>query len=124
MILVMSATDGSGRTLKLERGPTVPEWGGPEAGLPGKAFAKVLRDLTSGESPAVSYWNQTLVESDNRIPAYATDVSEYEFAAGGTAETKVEARLIFRRLFHRLAQQKRWDSPDILLARVSAETSG
>jgi hypothetical protein len=67
MILTISATDGEGQTLPQLSGPTVPEWGGAQSGLPGKAYAKVLCDVVSGEYPVVSYWRQALIISDNRI---------------------------------------------------------
>ena len=47
----------------------MPDWGGAQAGLPGIAFAQVLRDVITGESPVVSYWKQALMESENRIRA-------------------------------------------------------
>lgn len=49
MILTVVATDSEGRALPLRSGSTVPDWGGDQAGLPGKAFAKVLRDVRRGE---------------------------------------------------------------------------
>jgi hypothetical protein len=58
----------------------VPQWGGvgdPHeghyAGLPGKAFAKVLQEIWTGLSPSAAYWNATRVLSDNRLAAIATD---------------------------------------------------
>lgn len=116
MILVVAATDGQGQALPLQDGPVVPDWGGDVASQPGKAFAKVLRDLESGQEPAASYWNPTVIVSDNRIPAFGADTSVYEFEAppGGTVE--VEATLIFRRAFWELMEAKRWDdTPDIVM---------
>jgi len=66
-ILAVTATDEQRQTLVQLSGPTVPDWGGTQAGLPGKAFAKVLRDVETGESLVVSYWKQALIVSDNRI---------------------------------------------------------
>ena len=115
MILVVSAADGQGQPLPLQSGSTVPDWGGDLAGQPGKAFAKVLRDLNSGEEPTVAYWNPTIVVSDNRIPAFGADTSVYEFAAPPTGTVNVEATLIFRRAFWELMQAKRWDTPDVVM---------
>ena len=115
MILVVNATDGQGQALPLQSGPTVPDWGGDQAGKPGKAFAKVLRDLDTGQEPAASYWNPTVIVSDNRLPAFGVDTSVYEFIAPPSGPVNVEATLIFRRAFWELMQSKRWDTPDIVM---------
>jgi hypothetical protein len=116
MILVVTATGEGGLPLSQRDGLTVPDWGGDEAGLPGTAFAKVLRDIETGEEPVVNYWKQTLITSDNRIPAFAANTSQYTFALPDSAgEVQVSARLIFRRVFQSLADQKDWDIPDLLM---------
>lgn len=114
MILVVSAIDEDGSELALIEGPLLPDWCGDEAGLPGVAYAKVLRDVETGESPVVNYWKQTLIESDNRIAALETDWSTYRFqSAEGTIT--VRAVVLFRRLFQELAEAKDWNMPDILM---------
>jgi hypothetical protein len=115
MILVVTATDGQGQTLPLQNGPVVPNWGGDMAGRPGKAFAKVLRDLNSGEEPTAAYWNPTIIVSDNRIPAFGVDTSAYEFGAPPAGTVNAEATLIFRRAFWELMGAKRWDTSDIVM---------
>lgn len=121
MILVVRARDGSGRDLAQMVGETVPAWGGvgqaadDYAGRPGKAFAKVLRNLNTGEEPTAAYWNPTIVVSDNRIPALQADTSVYEFAVLPHTTVSVEATLIFRRAFKSLMVAKRWDKPDIVM---------
>ncbi len=126
IILLVKAIDAQGRELSLIEGPTVPEWGGKEsaaddyAGKPGKGYAKILENLWTEDSPAVSYWRQTIVRQDTRIPALATDASTYSFAAprGGGA-VRVEATLIFRRAFKTLAQVKGWELQDILMSKAT-----
>jgi len=100
----------------------VPEWGGTGdprqgyyAGLPGKAFAKVLEELWTEISPSGAYWNPTRILSDNRIAAFATDTSTYTFAAPDGEEVVVEVTLLFRRAFIELMDQKGWDVPDIIM---------
>jgi hypothetical protein len=122
MILVVTATDRQGHALPSQGGPRVPDWGGAQAGQPGTAFAKVLRDVISGESPVVSYWKQTLVASDNRVPALGSDTSAYTFAAlaaGGPVTVSVELR--FRRVFQAVMEAKGWDTPDILMETAYVE---
>jgi len=123
MILVVQAADDQGRAIVQSAGPKVPAWcgeGDPAqgcyGGLPGKAFAKVLEDRWTGLSPTGAYWNPTNVVSDNRIPALATDRSRYIFRApvGGA---QIEVRLLFRRAFKELMEQKGWNDPDILMGR-------
>jgi hypothetical protein len=114
MILTVAARDREGRGLAQEGGPVVPDWGGAQAGLPGKAFAKVLQDVETGEAPVVSYWKQALIVSDNRIPAMASDVSTYAFAAPEAGDqVTVTVDLRFRRAFQGVMDPRGWESPDI-----------
>jgi hypothetical protein len=121
MILVVEAWGGQGQALTLLDGTRVPGWGGAQAGQPGKAFAKLLRDAQTGEWPVVSYWKQALIVSDNRIPALGSDASIYEFAlpsAGGTVTVTAELR--FRRVFQGVTDARGWDKPDIVMEEAWA----
>jgi hypothetical protein len=118
----VTATDANGVRLALLEGPTIPDWGGegdPDegyyAGLPGVGFAKILMELWTEVSPTGAYWNPTVVVSDNRLAAFATDASDYTFAAPMQGAVTVEVRLLFRRAFIELMDQKGWDVPDILM---------
>ncbi len=122
MILLVRVTDGQGQASSLLDGSTVPEWGGVGdpaqgyyAGLPGKAFAKVLSELWTEVTPTGAYWNPPRVMSDNRIPAFAADTSTYTFAAPESGGVTVEVRLIFRRAYRQLMDWKGWDVPDIVM---------
>jgi hypothetical protein len=124
MILLVRAAGPGGGKLELLDGPFLPEWAGegdPEegyySGLPGKAYAKVLEELWTEVSPSGAYWNPTRVLSDNRLPALASDVSHYTFAAPREGEATIEVRLLFRRAYKELMDLKGWESPDILMAR-------
>ena len=130
LILWVDARDGQGNMLTLLQGTTLPDWcgvgdpaDGDYAGLPGKAFAKVLQELWTEVYPSGAYWNQTRILSDNRIAAFDTDRSTYVFAApeGGTAT--VEVTLLFRRAFRQLMDWKDWQVPDIVMERSSLELS-
>ena len=133
MILLVEAKDEQGNTLAQVAGERVPEWGGigdPQAGyyagLPGKAFAKVLAELWTEVSPTGAYWNQTRLVSDNRLAAFQTDTSRYVFTAPPTGGVKIAVRLIYRRAFRGLADQKGWDIPDILMeeAEIAVQLPG
>ena len=117
MILVVEARGTGGLPLPQESGPTVPAWGGSQSGLPGKAFAKLLGDIRTGEWPVVSYWRPTTIISDNRIAALGTNRSAYGFALplGGDVVT-LTAELRFRHVFAAEADARGWDKPDIIMA--------
>jgi hypothetical protein len=124
VILTVAAEDGEGQPLAQASGPVVPDWGGAQAGLPGKAFAKVLRDVETGQAPVVTYWKQTLIISDNRIPAKACDVSGYNFAAPSAGDTiTVTVELRFRRAFQDVLDARGWDSPDIVMETETLSVS-
>ncbi|MBI3914646.1 MAG: carboxypeptidase regulatory-like domain-containing protein [Chloroflexi bacterium] len=125
MILLVKATDAQGREMNLREGSVAPEWGGKGnapndyAGKPGKGYAKILENLWTEDSPAVSYWRQTVLRADTRIPALATDVSSYTFVAPRQGSAKIEATLIFRRAFKTLAEQKGWEFKEIVMEKES-----
>ena len=85
------------------------------AGLPGKAYAKVLEELWTRISPTGAYWNHTRVIRDNRLGAFEADKSRYVFFAPGNGEVNVRVRLFYRRAFRSLADQKGLNDPDILM---------
>jgi hypothetical protein len=125
MILLVEAVDASGQSLELLDGPTLPEWcgiGDPAVGyyadLPGKAYARVLRELWTGVAPTGAYWNPTRVLSDTRLPALVSDTTTYVFGAPDTAGTlRIEVRLLFRRAYVQLMEWKGWEVPDIEMER-------
>jgi hypothetical protein len=113
---------GPGGPLDLLEGPVVPDWGGvgdPEdgrfAGLPGTAYAKVLEEPWTEVGPSGAYWNQTRIVSDNRIPAMGSDTTRYRFAAPTSGEVEITATLLFRRAFIDPADQKGWDTGDVVM---------
>jgi hypothetical protein len=122
MILLVEARDSNGNMLTLKSGSTLPSWcgigeakDGYYAYMPGKAFAKVLREMWTDVVPAVSYWRHTTLESDNRLAAFATDKSSYTFQSSGSP-VAITVTLIYRRAFIEMMQKKKWDSPDIVMA--------
>lgn len=119
IFLVITATDQQGRILSLESGPTLPDWAGDLTGKPGVYFAKILEQLWTEISPTGAYWTQTRIIEDTRLPARETQTSKYIFPAPQSGEVKVEARLIFRRAFFELMQQKGREVPDILMENVT-----
>jgi hypothetical protein len=123
MILLLRATDHSDQPLALIRGPVIPNWGGvgdPSngyyAGLPGKCFAKILSELWTEITPTGSYWNPTVLVSDNRLAPLESDQSTYSFGAPDSETVTIKISLIFRRAPKELMDQKGWAVPDIIMA--------
>lgn len=119
MILVVEAKDAAGNLLDLKTGPLNPDWAGNYAGVPGKTFMKVLRDEWTGEAPTMAYWRPITVVEDTRLPAMKTDTQQFTFALPAGTEATVHVRLIFRRDYQKLAQQKGWNDPDILMQEAT-----
>jgi hypothetical protein len=138
MILLVEVTDPKGVPLRMIKGERVPAWGGvgPReegnfADLPGKGFAKVLKDLFPYPDRRSSlhfqsgypapHWRPTLVESDNRIPADGSDISDYRFSVSGdpAGPIHITTRLIFRRAYKNWLDAKKFDMPDMEIARNS-----
>jgi hypothetical protein len=123
LILLVEARDGAGNMLTVKEGPTLPQWCGVGefkkgyyANMPGKAYAKVLKEMWTDVVPAVSYWRHTSVESDSRLAALATDKSNFIFQSPGS-RVNVTVTLIYRRAFIEMMEQKKWASPDVVIAQ-------
>ena len=123
MLLIVEVIDTQDTPLELLEGPTLPEWageGGPDkgyyAGLPGKAYALILQELWTQISPSGAYWNPTRVVEDTRLEPFEEDFSSYLFHVPENAPIQVRVRLILRRAFIELMDQKGWTDPDILMA--------
>jgi hypothetical protein len=126
LILLIQAQDSQGELLTFLKGPLVPEWGGvgdPQdgyyAGQPGTAYARILEEVWTNISPSGAYWNPTRVLSDNRLPAFTSDTTQYTFATTGDGLYQVDVILLFRRAFITLMDQKGWNVPDIVMERQS-----
>lgn len=123
LILLVQASSENGDALELLEGPTLPIWTGVGdpgegnfAGLPGKAYAKILQDVWTGEMPAASYWNPTKIVSDNRIHALEADGTTYRFEIPEDEPLMIQVQLLFRRAYKQLADRKGWEISDILMA--------
>ncbi len=113
IFLIVEVYDESGSLLEHSNGSQLPDWAGDLAGLPGTYYAKILQQLWTEITPSGSYWTHTRIAEDTRLPAFATDTSTYTFTAPTDEAITVEVRLIFRRAFYELMQQKQWDVPVI-----------
>jgi len=121
VILVVEALGANGQTLSLASGSVNPEFSGDYAGVPGKTFAKVLRDELTGESPTVAFWRPVTIADDNRIKAMTTDTSDYTFTATDGQAITINVKLVYRRAFYKLMQEKGWNDPDILMEQATVQ---
>ncbi len=103
----------------------MPEWvgvGDPDKGyysnLPGRAYAIILKEVWTGKTPTIAYWNPFEIISDTRIDPHEIAVSEFLFERPDTGEVEINIRLIFRRNFIEVLDWKQWDSPDILVEEL------
>jgi hypothetical protein len=79
------------------------------SGLPGKYYSKLNHDA-SMNGPTF-FTDATGIQFDNRIPALATDITNYTFTLPPPSFEGwiyVRARLIYRRTFRFLADAKQW----------------
>lgn len=125
LILLVKAFDDSGTPLELESGPLLPAWAGigdPDDGYyadqPGKIYAKVLKELWTDIAPSASYWNPTQIILDNRLQPFEEDVTEFSFLRNNDEAVEVSVKLLYRRAFIELMDQKGWSVPDILMEEM------
>ncbi|MBW1780783.1 MAG: hypothetical protein JRL30_08570 [Deltaproteobacteria bacterium] len=124
LILLVDARDSKGARLRQVSGPRLPAWcgkGDPArgyyAGLPGKAYAKILKEKWTAAFPVTAYWRHTEVISDNRIGAFDKDSVSVSFLSPPSGKTVITATLLYRRAFKELMDQKKWGIPDIVMAQ-------
>lgn len=115
MMLVVEAVGEDGQVLEMTQGLQNPDFAGDYAGTPGKTYAKILRDEWTGETPTAAFWRPVSIIEDSRIPALETDTTHYTFAAPPDGTVTLNIRLIYRRAFYDLMQQKGWNDPDIIM---------
>jgi hypothetical protein len=60
----------------------------------------------------------TLVE-DTRLKPWATDSSTYSFDLPAGTTATVTTRVIYRRAYQKLEQEKGWNDPDITMAEAT-----
>ncbi len=113
LLVTATSADGASLTFEAAGGDTIPDIGGTGdpaqgyyAGLPGKAFAKIFGN--DGET-GVFFTEATRIVSDNRIPAGATDWSDYAFSMPEAFDpVSISAKLIYRRAPRELVDIKGW----------------
>jgi hypothetical protein len=123
MLLLVEVKDDQGNVLTQIEGLKLLPWAGegsPEegyySGQPGKGFALILQEIWTEISPSGAYWNPTRVVEDTRLQPFQEDFSSYTFRHVTDGEVQVHVRLLLRRAFIELMDQKGWTDPDIMMA--------
>jgi hypothetical protein len=120
LILAVDAIDSNGGA-SLRDGAVLPETAGaPLAGSPGKLFAKMLQD-SDGHRPS-PFWRPGRVAEDTRLEPDKPVQGKWVFARAG----EVRFRLLYRRTYHQVADEKRWPGNEIVIVdqRVKAPPVG
>ncbi|MGD8621861.1 MAG: hypothetical protein PVH60_07915 [Anaerolineales bacterium] len=122
MLLVVEASNDAGEPLTQIEGPVLPSWAGEGspargyyAGQPGKGYALILQEIWTEISPSGAYWNPTRVVEDTRLQPFQEDFSQYEFQISYAGDVQVRVRLLLRRAFIEMMDQKGWSDSDILM---------
>lgn len=123
VVLIVEAVDQNGKSLQLAHGPTLPDWAGDLAAVPGRVFAKTLEDEWTGEMPTSAIWRPVKIAQDTRLAPYATDASAYTFLLPASGVVQVKVRLLYRRAPQQLMEWKRWSDPDLLIAEQTVRVN-
>lgn len=117
LILLVEAKDWRENQLVQTGGPKVPVWAAPDhAGYAGEIFANILKDKDTNLAPSFSYWNpveNAWQGSDTRLVPGVPVQSDYAFAAPYDRWATITARLIYRKAFMNVVQQKGWRFEDL-----------
>jgi hypothetical protein len=117
LILLVEARDWRNSPLLQTEGPRVPVWAAPDyGGYAGQIFANILKDKDTNVAPSFSYWNpveNAWVGSDTRLLPWVPAQSDYAFAAPYDRSAKITVKLIYRKAFMNVVQQKGWHFGDL-----------
>jgi len=122
MLLMITPITDNGDTLRYTGNLRVPVYGGIGdplegnfAGLPGKGFALIFGD-DKGNTHVMD-WQAKRVIADTRIKAREQDISEYTFELpSNVGPIDIHTELIYRRAFKPLADIKKWNMKDMVVA--------
>jgi nitrate/TMAO reductase-like tetraheme cytochrome c subunit len=119
LLLVVDAFGADSQPLALKDGPVLPSVAGKAlANRPGKLYAKLLKDF-DGRSPA-PFWKADPDAIDTRLTPGEPDHVRFAFAEG-TARLRV--RLLYRRFWQQVAEEKRWPDNDTVVAEREVSVS-
>jgi hypothetical protein len=111
LVMAIEALDPKGRSVPLLTGSLLPPHAGKRfAGLPGRLYAKQLRDF-DGEMP-VPFWRAQPDVDDSRLVPGQPDHSSYRFPTG---PNRVNVRLVYCRFWEQVAVLKGWPDNEVVI---------
>jgi hypothetical protein len=111
LLLVVEPVGKDNQRVDIAEGPRLPAQAGKEwAGLPGKLYAKLLRDFV-GHVP-VPFWRARPEVEDSRLYPGKPDRLVFRFSP--EAE-RLRIRLLYRRFWPDITQTKGWPDDSIML---------
>jgi hypothetical protein len=117
LILLIEAQDWRKNPLVQSGGPRVPVWAVPDfGGYPGQIFANILKDKDTNLAPSFAYWNPVEAAwdgADTRLIPGVPVQNVYSFAAPYEKTATITAKLIYRRAFKNVVDQKSWPMGDL-----------
>jgi hypothetical protein len=108
LVLLVEAFDGQGMPIPARAGPVLPTLAGRLAGLPGKLYAKQLKDF-QGTSP-VPFWRAAPDLLDTRLVPEQADRTDFIFPKEAA---RLQVRLLYRFFWEEVAQSKEWPDNEI-----------
>ena len=110
LLLVVDALPPSGdQRLAALTGPRLPPSAGDLADRAGRMFAKQQKDPAA---PIAPFWNLHSELIDTRLEPDSVTSTSFEFPAEAK---RVRVRLIHRRFWHEVAQQRQWPDNDTIV---------
>jgi nitrate/TMAO reductase-like tetraheme cytochrome c subunit len=117
LLLVGEGLGADGRPLPLQDGPVLSAVAGRElAGRPGKLYAKLLKDF-DGQAPA-PFWKADPDAADTRLTPGEPDRVTFTFPE---ATARLRVRLLYRRFWQQVADEKRWPDNEVVVAEREVE---
>jgi len=110
VLLVLEGFDGNDQPVRVQAGPRLPPSAGKLASLPGKLYAKLVKDF-NGVSP-VPFWRGVADLVDTRLVPERPDRMLFQFSP---EVGRLRLRLIYRRFWAETAQMKGWPDDDVLV---------
>jgi hypothetical protein len=109
LVLAIEASDGASQPVPPKAGPTLTALAGSGfAGLPGKLYAKQLKDF-QGNSPA-PFWRADPELADSRLFPGQADRATFAFPK---AARRIRVRLLYRRFWPKVAAEKGWPGNEV-----------
>ena len=72
-------------------------------------------------TPTAAYWRPVTIVEDTRLAALKTDTNNFTFKLPSGNAATINVQLVYRRSFQKLAEQKGWTDPDLIMAEKTIQ---